>query len=186
MNNVEVAKRFVNYRGGQGSNFRSEVLAPDKTVLYSYRTLVAAHIEDRLFITTARHSPTTDRHIRHVETEWGYIRGNKYFVENVEEGGSAANVRHYLKAAMKSLEALCAPRIRMPTRIAHWAGYLRCMGIADEIMALLAYGSPVTPEFMANEYERANAARVGANPTGLAGFDNDMLLRVKAIAALEG
>jgi len=186
MNNEKVAKQFINHSGGQGSNFRSEVLAPDKTVLYSYSTLVAAHIEGRLFITTARHSPTTDRQLRHVEMEWGYIRGNKYFVADVAGGGSRGNVQHYLKAAVESLESLCAPRIRMATRVVHWASYLRRMELADEIMALPAYGSPVTPEFMATEYARANAARLGLNPTGLAEFDNDMLLRVKAIAALEG
>lgn len=74
----------------------------------------------------------------------------------------------------------------MTTRQAHWGDYLRNMEYADRLMVLPNYGTPISPEFMAEKYDPANRARAGLNPVGLEKFDNDMLLRVKAITALEG
>jgi hypothetical protein len=102
------------------------------------------------------------------------------------EGGSRRNVEHYLHKAKEALKKICAPRIRMHTRIALWGDYLRAMGYADKLMALPNYGTSISPEFMAEKYDPVNRAREGLNPVGLGEFDNDMLLRVKAITALEG
>lgn len=194
--NEQVAERFVAGKEGKGSNTQSRayrsigvhnswVLAGMEFV--SYSTVVATIFDNRLYICTHRYSPTTDRQLSYVRRAGAIEKlGAPIYVPFVHEGGSRRNVEHYLHTAKQSLQEICAPHIRMTTRQAHWGDYLRNMEYADRLMTLPNYGTPISPEFMAEKYDPANRARAGLNPVGLEKFDNDMLLRVKAITALEG
>ena len=193
--NSEIAQRFVRGLPGKGSNTRAELRGDNGQfcgVFISYSTPVACIRDGRLWVDTDTYSASTQRQLSYVYRAWRDHTLGKPDVEDsvrvpfIFEGGSRLNVEHYLHKAKESLKKICAPRIRMHTRIALWGDYLRAMGYADKLMALPCYGSPVTPEFMQREYAAANAARAGLNPVGLGEFDNDMLLRVKAITALEG
>ena len=191
--NEQVAERFVAGKEGKGSNTQSRLYVTrigqplSGMEFVSYSTVVATILEGRLYIGARRYSQTTDRQLSYVRRAGAIEKlGAPIYVPFVHEGGSRRNVEHYLHTAKQSLQKICDPRIRMTTRQAHWGDYLRNMEYADRLMTLPCYGSAVSPEFMAEKYDPANRARQGLNPTGLAGFDNDMLLRVKAIAALEG
>lgn len=191
MNNEEVAKRFVLHKQGTGSNFRS---SPDdrRSLLISYSTTVAVlhkpvagHPTQYLFVTDRKYSSSTDRQLSYLRRAWGY-ENPVYYVSDVTNGGGWHNVSVALTRATDALMELCKPRIRMTTRQAKWDTYLREMDLADSLLALPPHvtNHPPSQELRTTIYDKANAARAG-NPTGLGGFDEDLLLRVKAICALE-
>ena len=193
--NSEIAQRFVRGLPGKGSNTRAELRVDNGQscgAFISYSTPVAYIRDGRLWVDTDTYSASTQRQLSYVYRAWRDHTSGKPDVEDpvrvpfIFEGGSRRNVEHYLHKAKEALKKICAPRIRMHTRIALWGDYLRAMGYADKLMALPNYGTSISPEFMAEKYDPVNRAREGLNPTGLGEFDNDMLLRVKAITALEG
>jgi hypothetical protein len=193
--NEQVAERFVRGLPGKGSNARVELRVDNGQscgAFISYSTPVAYIRDGRLWVDTDTYSASTQRQLSYVYRAWRDHTSGKPDVEDpvrvpfIFEGGSRRNVEHYLHEAKEALKKICAPRIRMHTRIALWGDYLRAMGYADKLMALPNYGTSISPEFMAEKYDPVNLARAGLNPTGLGEFDNDMLLRVKAITALEG
>ncbi len=201
LTNEQVAERFVRGLPATGSNLISRTCTIPRIreegitgiELVSYRTLVAVIVEGRLYMDTSVYSPTTAEHMRKVRRAWNTDnlgsperRDAVYEVPFPHEGGSRRNVDYYLHKAGHTLTEVVMPRRHMATRVALWGAYLRCMEYADLIATLPCYGSPVTPEFMAEKYDPVNRAREGLNPVGLGEFDNDMLLRVKAITALEG
>lgn len=193
--NEQVAERFVRGLPGKGSNARVELRTDNGQscgAFISYSTPVAYIRDGRLWADTDTYSASTQKQLSYVYRAWRDHtfgkpeRADPIHVPFIFEGGSRRNVEHYLHKAKESLKKICAPRIRMHTRIALWGDYLRAMGYADRLMTLPCYGTSISPEFMAEKYDPVNRAREGLNPTGLEGFDNDMLLRVKAITALEG
>ena len=193
--NSEIAQRFVRGLPGKGSNTRAELRVDNGQscgVFISYSTPVAYIRDGRLWVDTDTYSASTQRQLSYVYRAWRDHTSGKPDVEDpvrvpfIFEGGSRRNVEHYLHKAKEALKKICAPRIRMHTRIALWGDYLRAMGYADKLMALPNYGTSISPEFMAEKYDPVSRAREGLNPVGLGEFDNDMLLRVKAITALEG
>lgn len=193
--NSEIAQRFVRGLPGKGSNTRAERRVDNGQscgAFISYSTPVAYIRDGRLWVDTDTYSVSTQKQLSYVYRAWRDHTSGKPDVEDpvrvpfIFEGGSRRNVEHYLHKAKEALKKICAPRIRTHTRIALWGDYLRAMGYADKLMALPNYGTSISPEYMEGEYARANRAREGLNPVGLGEFDNDMLLRVKAITALEG
>ena len=160
--------------------------AVDKQIirtLKSYASTLAVIWEGRLFIDDAHYSKTTARHVSLLTRENSAL----YPVGYVAFAAAIRNVADRVMRARNALaDAIEPSRKRMQTRVQHFSVFRKRVQVAQELSQMPVYaGGAVTADTKAALAQLVNI-RDAANPTGLDPFNADMLLRVKAVTALEG
>lgn len=203
LSNQDVARRFVDghKKIATGSNTRYDppVHANASRLFTSYSTIVAVikpvttlgGIVEQLWWMDYR-SQSTMRQLSYVHCAWrkrypddDIREANTFCVMRPTEGGSDSNTRQYLTLADRELQDMLKPRIREHTRTRHWLQFQSHLRYAEKVMAQPSiYG--VTAGSTQELYERLRGVREGANPVGLSPSLEEMVLRVRAIVALQG
>lgn len=150
MNNSQVAHAWAHGKKGTGSNFAS----PDGKILISYSTLIAARIDDIIYISADNMSPSTTRHISYARQAVSHERGNIFYTPAFSWSGSNPRLTHEamilpaVRDALQTVErALAAPRTRSITKMQAVQAYMERRDELVTLAARVGVALPDMPEY---------------------------------------
>lgn len=162
MNNRQVAHAWAHGQSGKGSNLYS-----DGQTLTSYRTTIAAKIDDVIYISADNMSPTTGRHLSYTRQAINYERSTIFRTPAFSWSGSNPALTHEamilpaVRRAIQELEsALTNIRTRQSTKN---AAIMEYNARREEIEALAARVGVTLPDM----------SRIEATPEAIAQYQEE-------------